>query len=198
MFTGIIEEVGQLLDTIDIGEGRRLRIATRLGPELMLGQSVAVNGVCLTVTAHTDNTFEVTVIPETLRKTTLGQLLPGTPLNLERALKIGARLDGHIVQGHIDAACPITQIQQTDNERLYTLTLPAAFAGFVINTGSIAIDGISLTVARLHGLRLTVAIIPYTYAHTNVQEWATGTRCNVEFDLIGKYAARQLSLTTLV
>ena len=194
MFTGIIEDVGSLVRCEAGDRGIRLYIQTHLASELVPGQSVAVNGVCLTAAKCFDDKFEVTAIPETLRKTNLGELQPGARLNLERALEIGTRLDGHMVQGHVDAACRITQVVNSDGERRYTFKLPAEFASLAIHTGSVAIDGISLTIAHLHRLQLTVAIIPHTYEHTNVQTWTVGGRCNVEFDVLGKYVARQLKI----
>ena len=189
MFTGIIESVGRLERATPTRHGKTLRVRTALGRELAPGQSVAVNGVCLTVTDRSDAWFEAVAVPETLSKTTLGQLAPDTPVNLERALRVGDRLDGHWVQGHVDGICRVAAV---DGEGRYELTYPEAHAGHIIEHGSIAIDGISLTVARLSGTRLTVAIVPATFQRTNVGTWQVGTRCNVEFDLLAKYAARAI------
>lgn len=198
MFTGIIEAVGRLRSQVTEDNGIRLCIQSTFASKLAPGQSVAVNGVCLTAENSLDDSFEAVAVPETLRKTNLGAMGSGAPLNLERALQLGARLDGHMVQGHVDVACPIVEVSEDDNERLYTLEIPAEFAQLVIRSGSIAIDGISLTIARLKNLELTVAIVPHTYEHTNAATWQVGTRCNIEFDVLGKYVARQLKPTPRV
>lgn len=196
MFTGIIEATGRLDNSVPDAHGRKLRIAAPFASRLAPGQSIAVNGACLTIAAADSTHFEAVVIPETQRKTTLGDLQPGTLLNLERAIAMGAHLDGHLLQGHIDTQCPITAVRDSGGERLYDLEVPAPFGAYIIQTGSIAIDGISLTIAQLHGLSLTVAIVPFTYQNTNVHTWHVGTRCNVEFDLMAKYAARHSTLST--
>ncbi len=195
MFTGIIEEVGRLDDAAPVAHGRRLRISARTALHLTPGQSIAVNGACLTVEAAKGERFEVVAIPETQRKTTLGMLQPGALVNLERAIAMGARLDGHLVQGHVDVQCLITSVQDSGRERLYEWEVPASFGAYMIQTGSIAVDGISLTIARLCGLHMTVAIIPLTYQNTNAHTWHVGTRCNVEFDLMAKYVGRHLALS---
>lgn len=195
MFTGIIEDVGRLDDCTAIDRGARLRICTKLAPELTLGQSVAINGVCLTVDKGNVDSIEVVAVPETLRKTNLGQLRRGSLVNLERALQVSARIDGHLVQGHVDARCPIVGRSVEHSDRLYTLECPDDSSHLVIKSGSIAIDGISLTIARQHKQQMTVAIVPYTYGNTNVRTWEVGTQRNVEFDMLGKYVARQLHIT---
>ncbi|MDE2955931.1 MAG: riboflavin synthase [Bacteroidota bacterium] len=194
MFTGIIEDVGHVLDSTPCEKGLRLRVQTRLASELAQGQSISVNGVCQTVVHTTDMHFEVIAIAETLRKTNLGLLRRGAPVNLERALQLGARLDGHLVQGHVDAACPVVDVSARESDRWYTLEYPDSSSGLVIETGSVAVDGISLTIARQQQQQLTVAIVPHTYENTNVRTWQPGTTCNIEFDVLGKYAARQLRL----
>lgn len=194
MFTGIIEEVGTLAAVHPLDGGRRLTIAARLAPDLRPDQSVAVNGVCQTVVAVAGDTFEVVAVAETLRKTTLGRLAPGVPLNLERAMRPGDRLDGHLVQGHVDATGTVTAVTPDGAGTLYRVRFDPAFAPYVIPVGSIALDGISLTIARLDADELTVAIIPHTRALTNVGTWEVGTAVNMEFDLIGKYVARSLAL----
>ncbi|MFP4229179.1 MAG: riboflavin synthase [Salinivenus sp.] len=196
MFTGIIEELGRIVDVDDLGGGRRLTIEAAFASDLRVDQSVSINGACQTVVAvdADASTFAVDTIEETLRKTTFDALAPGTPVNLERALQAGDRLDGHFVQGHVDATGTITEVEQEETDWLYTIQFDPQYAAYLIPVGSIAIDGISLTVARLDSDTLTVAIIPHTYENTNVKEgWTEGAAVNLEFDLIGKYVARSLS-----
>jgi len=187
MFTGIIEEVGQIARVDPLGGGRRLTIRANFAGALRPDQSVAVNGVCLTVVAADAQTFTVEVVEETLRKTTLGRLTDGMPVNLERALPADGRLDGHFVQGHVDTTGEVVSVEVEETDRLYRIRFPRAFRPYLIPTGSIAIDGISLTVARLEEETLTVAIIPHTFQKTNVPTWQPGTPVNLEFDMIGKY-----------
>ncbi|WP_054684220.1 riboflavin synthase [Rhodothermus marinus] len=187
MFTGIIEEVGQIARIDPLGGGRRLTIRANFAGALRPDQSVAVNGVCLTVVAADAQTFTVEVVEETLRKTTLGRLTDGMPVNLERALPASGRLDGHFVQGHVDTTGEVVSVEVEETDRLYRIRFSRAFRPYLIPTGSIAIDGISLTVARLEEETLTVAIIPHTFRKTNVSTWLPGTPVNLEFDMIGKY-----------
>lgn len=193
MFTGIIEELGRVQQIEPLGGGMRLTIAAQMAPTLRPDQSVAVNGVCLTVVSASAAHFEVVVVEETLRKTTLGSLKPGMPVNLERALQAGARLDGHFVQGHVDTMGEVLEVIPEATGRLYRIRFPEAFRMYVVPTGSIALDGISLTVARLEGDTLTVAIIPHTLAKTNVSTWQPGGRVNIEFDVLGKYVVAWLA-----
>ena len=192
MFTGIIEEVGRIAAVQAHGGGRRLVIEAKMVPELQVDQSVAVNGACQTVVEAGGGTFAVVAVEETLRKTTLGSLAPGDPVNLERALQPTGRLDGHFVQGHVDATADITAAEAEQTNWLYRVRFDPAFAPYVIPVGSIALDGVSLTVARLEGHELTVAIIPYTYEHTIISKWSVGRKVNVEFDMVGKYIVRWL------
>ena len=187
MFTGIIEEVGKIAAVRDLGGGRRLTIEAAMAPELRPDQSVSVNGVCQTVVAVEGGAFEVVAVEETLRKTTFGSLSAGRPVNLERAMQPTGRLDGHFVQGHVDATGAVTAIEKEQTNWLYRVRFDAQFAPYLIPIGSITLDGISLTVARLDETELTVAIIPHTYDHTIVSTWQPGTRVNLEFDMIGKY-----------
>lgn len=196
MFTGIIEEVGRLAAVHELGGGRRLVVEADLAAALRPDQSVAVNGACQTVVAAGEGRFEVVAVEETLRKTTLGALAPGEPVNLERAMQPTSRLDGHFVQGHVDATGTIVGQEEEATGRLYRVAFEARFAPYLIPVGSITIDGISLTVARLDDDELTVAIIPHTYAHTNVPTWKAGRRVNLEFDLLGKYVVRWLEHRT--
>ena len=187
MFTGIIEETGRIAAIEDLGGGRRLTIAASFAQELRPDQSVAVNGACQTVVAVEGHTFDVVAIEETLRKTTFGAFQEGTPVNLERAMQPTGRLDGHFVQGHVDATGEIVAIEKEQTNWLYRVRFDEQFAPYLIPVGSITLDGISLTVARLAEHELTVAIIPHTFEKTTVQTWQPGTRVNMEFDMIGKY-----------
>ena len=196
MFTGIIEEMGTVTQIDDLGGGKRLTIEAEMAPALQVDQSVSINGACQTVVDVDPDaaTFAVDSIEETLRKTTFGDLDTGTSVNLERALQAGARLDGHFVQGHVDATGTVTTVEREETDWLYTIRFDPQYAAYLIPVGSIAIDGISLTVARLGDDTLTVAIIPHTYEETNVSEaWTEGAAVNLEFDLIGKYVARSLT-----
>lgn len=193
MFTGIIEEVGQVTAVRDLGGGRRLTVEAAMAPELRPDQSVAVSGACQTVVAVEGRTFGVVAVEETLRKTTLGALSPGSPVNLERALQPGARLDGHFVQGHVDGTGTVVGVETQPTSWLYRIRFDPAFASYLIPVGSVTVDGISLTVARLEEGAFTVSIIPHTYEHTAVPTWKEGTEVNLEFDLLGKYVVRWLS-----
>lgn len=176
----------------ELGGGRRLTIAAGFAEALRPDVSVAVNGACQTVVRAGAGTFDVVAVEETLRKTTLGALAAGDPVNLERPLQPTGRLDGHLVQGHVDATGTVTAVEAEATDRLYRVRFDTRFAPYLIPVGSVTIDGISLTVARLAEDELTVAIIPHTYEKTNVSTWQPGTRVNLEFDLIGKYVARWL------
>ena len=200
MFTGIIEEVGRIRKAEPHGGGRRLTIEAEFAGALRRDQSVAVNGCCQTVVDVNGSAFSVIAVEETLSKTTLGAFAEGDAVNLERAMQPDARLDGHIVQGHVDATGTIVGAEELETSRLYRIAFDGSFAPYVIPVGSIALDGISLTVARLGGPtadgyhELTVSIIPHTYEITTVSEWSLGRRVNMEFDLIGKYVARWMEL----
>ena len=194
MFTGLVEQVGQLTSSRATPHGRELVIRTALSSELSVGQSIAVNGVCLSLTDHSPDTFTVLAVPETLSKTTLAELLPDTPVNLERALLANSRLDGHLVQGHIDTTCTISRASAQESKRIYEFLIPSEYSGLIVPHGSIALDGISLTIADLRESYISVAIIPQTYEHTNVSTWQPGTRCNVEFDILAQYVARQMAV----
>ncbi|WP_022834462.1 riboflavin synthase [Salisaeta longa] len=192
MFTGIIEEVGRIHAVQARDGGRRLTIAASFADALSVDESVSINGACQTVVRADADTFDVVSIEETLRKTTFGALEAGDAVNLERALQPGDRLDGHFVQGHVDGTGTVVDVTREGTDWLYTVEYPADKAAYLIPVGSVALDGISLTVARLTNETLTVAIIPHTYAHTTVAEWAAGTPVNIEFDMVGKYVVRAL------
>jgi riboflavin synthase len=201
VFTGIIEEVGTVTQIEALGSdqaGKRLTIEAEMAPDLLVDQSVSIDGACQTVVDVDPDasTFAVDSIEETLRKTTFGDLEEGAPVNLERALQAGDRLDGHFVQGHVDATGTVASVEREETDWLYTIQFDPQYAAYLIPVGSIAVDGISLTVARLDDDTFTVAIIPHTYEATTVAEtWTEGAAVNLEFDLIGKYVARSLTAT---
>jgi riboflavin synthase len=197
MFTGLIESVGRVVATTPSGGGVRIRIATSLAPELAPGDSLAVNGVCLTVVMHDDHEVAADVGPETLRVTTLGHLDAGSAVNLERSMRADSRFGGHFVQGHVDAVGRIEAVRTEDEFSRLTVSYPPPFASHLVHRGSIAVDGISLTVAALDADRFELMIIPFTMAHTNLQDAAVGTLVNLEFDLVGKYVARSAELAGL-
>lgn len=195
MFTGIIKEVGEIAAVEPLGgdqAGKRLTIQAEMSPELRVDESVSINGACQTVVDTTDTMFSVVTIEETLRKTTFGALKPGDPVNLERAMKADSRIDGHFVQGHVDTTGTVTVAEREETNWLYRVRFDEPYAAYLIPVGSVAIDGISLTVARLDGPELTVAIIPHTYENTNVRTWKEGAEVNLEFDMIGKYVVGAL------
>ncbi len=192
MFTGIIKDVGRIAHIEDLGGGKRLTIEAAFAAALEPDESVAINGACQTVVAVGEGTFDVVTIEETLRKTTFGELTVGTAVNLERAMQPNGRFDGHFVMGHVDATGSVVEITKEQTNWLYRIQFEADFMSYLIPVGSITVDGISLTVARLNGNTFTVAIIPHTFDHTNVQTWKVGTRVNLEFDMIGKYVVRWL------
>jgi riboflavin synthase len=201
VFTGIIEEVGTVAAIEPLGSdraGKRLTIKAEMASELEIDQSVSINGACQTVVDVDPDaaTFAVDSIEETLRKTSFGYLDAGTPVNVERALQAGDRLDGHFVQGHVDTTGTVEAVEREETDWLYTIRFDPQYTAYLIPVGSIAVDGISLTVARLDEDAFTVAIIPHTYEETNVSEaWTEGAAVNLEFDLIGKYVARSLTAT---
>ena len=192
MFTGIIEEVGTVAQVTPLAGGRRLRLACSFAAELEVDESVAVDGVCLTVVDRDADAFEAIAVEETLSKTALGDRQPGDGVNLERAMVLGDRLDGHLVQGHVDATGTIERIDALDDSHLVWVRYPQDHADFLIPRGSITVDGISLTVARLDEPPGTfaLAIIPHTWSKTTAQRWAEGDRVDLEFDLVGKYVLR--------
>ncbi len=192
MFTGIIEEVGRVERAEGREGGRRLVVACSFAAELRVDESVAVNGACLTVVEQDDRAFAADVVEETLSKTSLGDLEVGDGVNLERAMRAGGRLDGHLVQGHVDAAGEVASVEALADSWLVRVRYPTEFAPYLIPVGSVALDGISLTVARLDDDALTVAVIPHTWERTTVSAWQPGRRVNLEFDLIGKYVVRAL------
>jgi riboflavin synthase len=194
MFTGLIESLGRVGDVTATEAGISIAIATALAEELTPGESVAVNGVCLTVTRAGAGDMHADIGPETARVTTLGSLRPGQPVNLERAMRADGRLGGHFVQGHVDAVAVVERIRAAGDAHWLTVRYPATLAQYIVPKGSIAIDGISLTVADLRDGELDVMIIPFTWEHTNLSMLHAHDRVNVECDMIGKYIARALEV----
>lgn len=191
MFTGIIESVATIVDVAKDGSNVDLWVESAITHELKIDQSIAHNGVCLTVVAIEGDRYKVTAVAETLKKTSLGNWQVGTKVNLERALKVGDRLDGHFVQGHVDAVATCINKQMLDGSWLFSFRYPKEFAGLVIEKGSICLNGVSLTAFNIQGHDVTVTIIPYTYEHTNFSQIEEGTVINIEFDVLGKYLLRQ-------
>ena len=197
MFTGLIEATGRLVDRMTTSGGVRVRIASALGGELAAGDSVAVNGVCLTVIVAGGGEIHADVGPETIRVTTLGALSPGAAVNLERPLRADSRFGGHFVQGHVDAIGQVAGRSAEAEFEWLTITFPSHLAPYLVIKGSIAVDGISLTVARLGADRFDVQIVPYTLEHTNLGGLSMGDRVNLECDMVGKYVARAAELAGL-
>lgn len=190
MFTGIIETLGKI-ERIEKEQGNvHVTIASQLTNELKIDQSVAHNGVCLTVVAIQDDKYTVTAIQETLEKTNLSDWKVGDLVNLERAMKLGDRLDGHIVQGHVDQIGTCISVEESNGSWYYTFEYDAKLNNLTIEKGSITVNGVSLTVVNSKKTEFSVAIIPYTYEHTNFQNFKVGTKINLEFDVIGKYVAK--------
>jgi riboflavin synthase len=195
MFTGIIETLGTVKEIITSGSNADIWITSGITSELKIDQSVAHNGVCLTVVAIESDSYKVTAVAETLAKTNVGNWQKGDIVNIERCLKVGDRLDGHFVQGHVDAVA-ICRVKETlDGSWLFRFGYPAAFAALVIEKGSVCLNGVSLTAFNITGDELTVTIIPYTYEHTNFHTIEEGTVVNIEFDVLGKYLLRQKELS---
>jgi riboflavin synthase alpha subunit len=194
MFTGLVESVGRITECQPVPAGVRVRIETPLAGELAPGDSLAVNGVCLTVTTHAERDVCADVGPETLRVTTLGRLAPGSLVNLERPLRADSRFGGHFVQGHVDSTGVIESLRSDADFHWMTVRFPSHLAPYIIPKGSIAIDGISLTVANLGDDRLDVMIIPFTLEHTNLKNARVGDPVNLEGDMVGKYVVRAAAL----
>ncbi len=194
MFTGIIETLGKVVELEKEGGNLHVTISSAITQELKIDQSVAHNGVCLTVVAIDGGHYTVTAIQETLDKTSLGQLKMGDLVNLERAMVLGTRLDGHLVQGHVDQTATCTKILESNGSWLFTFEYDALLNNVTIEKGSITIDGTSLTVVNSKKGAFSVAIIPYTYEHTRFNSYKVGTTVNLEFDVIGKYVARLIEV----
>ncbi len=190
MFTGIIEAFGRVIALENEGENLHISIESKLAAELKVDQSVAHNGVCLTVVKCDTENYTVTAIDETLQKTNLGALKVGGLVNLERAMKLGDRLDGHMVQGHVDQTARCIEAKTQDGSWFYTFEYDKSPDHITIEKGSITINGVSLTVVNSKEHQFSVAIIPYTYEHTNFNQLMVGSQVNLEFDLIGKYLSK--------
>lgn len=197
MFTGLVEAVGEVVEVKGTSSGMRLRIRSGLADELRAGDSVAVNGVCLTVIMAQQHEIHADVGPETARITSLASLRREQVVNLERSLRADGRLGGHFVQGHVDGTGTIEDIRVEEDARWLTIAFPPVLAPYVIRKGSIAVDGISLTIAGLGDTKMDVMIIPFTWEHTNLRVAKLRDRVNLECDMIGKYVARSLELAGL-
>jgi riboflavin synthase len=190
MFTGLVEEIGHVLDIDGDAAGARLTIAaTRVREGVAIGDSIAVDGVCLTVVAFDETGFAVDVVAETLRCTALGERAPGDGVNLERALQVGDRLGGHIVQGHVEGTGEVRQVERDGDGIRVTIDAPSELLRYVVEKGSITVDGVSLTVAARDGSGFAVALIPHTLGETTLGALAPGRRVNLEPDIVAKYAA---------
>ena len=189
MFTGIIEHIGEVTALQKEGENLHISMRTPVTQELKIDQSVAHNGVCLTVVAIEDEIYTVTAIHESLQKTNLGDLKVGDKVNIERCMKLGDRLDGHIVQGHVDQTAKCVDVVEIDGSWNYTFSYEN-LGNITVEKGSICVNGVSLTVVNSQDDSFSVAIIPYTYEHTNFHTFKLGTMVNLEFDIIGKYLAK--------
>lgn len=193
MFTGIIETLGEIKAIEKEGGNVHLTITSAITNELKIDQSVAHNGVCLTVTSIINNEYSVTAIQETIDKTNLSDWKIGAAVNLERAMKLGDRLDGHIVQGHVDQIGICKAIKEANGSWYYTFEYDPNLNNLTIEKGSITVNGVSLTVVNSMKNEFSVAIIPYTYEHTNFHNFEVGTKVNLEFDVIGKYVSKLYS-----
>ena len=187
MFTGLIESVGEIAEIKPTPAGLRLRVTTALASEMRPGDSLAVNGVCLTIISSDAEGIHADVSPETARITTLGSSRRGFAVNLERPLRADSRLGGHFVQGHVDGVGTIDELRQEGDAYWLTVTYPPGLAAFIVRKGSIAVNGISLTVAGVDDKRFDIQVIPFTWMHTNLQHSKAGDVVNVECDILGKY-----------
>ncbi len=194
MFTGIIETLGLVKEIIPSGSNIDIWVQSNITNELKIDQSVAHNGVCLTVVAIDGDAYKVTAVAETINKTNLGKWLAGSTVNLERALKVGDRLDGHFVQGHVDATATCTGKEALEGSWLFHFKYDEQFAALMIEKGSVCINGVSLTAFNVGRDTFSVTIIPYTYEHTNFSALESGDIVNIEFDVLGKYLLRSQSL----
>jgi riboflavin synthase len=194
MFTGIIETVGEVVEVKPTPAGFRLRLSTDLSADLSPGESVAVNGVCLTVVAADADGVHMDVSPETIRVSTLGSLKRGGAVNMERPMRADARIGGHFVQGHVDATGTIEEMRQDGDAWWVTVKFPPSLASQIVRKGSVALDGISLTVAGVDDKRFDVQVIPFTWEHTNLRFAKMNDPVNIECDILGKYVLRALEV----
>ena len=194
MFTGIIESIGAIKEINTNGSNKTFKIVSPITHELKPDQSLAHNGCCLTVEKIENGFYEVTAIDETLRKTNLGELKIGDKINLERCMKIGDRLDGHIVQGHVDRTGKCTQKKSMDGSTVFSFEFSSEFSSLIVEKGSICVNGVSLTAFDCTNNSFSVAIIPYTMEHTNFHSLNTGDIVNLEFDILGKYVQKRMDV----
>lgn len=192
MFTGIVSETGTVSRASKMEGGREFDIQSAFAGDVHIDESISVNGVCLTVVSFRDEYFTVQCVEETLRKTGMGELEEGSLVNLERSLTLEKAIEGHIVQGHVDSTGTIKIIDKKGADLLITIEFPGEFADYIVDRGSISVDGISLTVAGTEGNAFKVAIIPYTWEHTNLKTKKSGDTVNLEYDIFGKYIVRYL------
>jgi riboflavin synthase len=191
MFTGLIEEKGKLINKIKTGDGLRLVFNAKIVfDDLNIGSSISCNGVCLTVVELNNNSFAVDTIEETLKKTNLGQLNINDYVNLERPLKADARLGGHFVLGHVDTTGKVESVKELSNSHFMTISFPESFKNYLIYVGSVAIDGVSMTVAEVNNNSFSVGIIPHTWLETVFSNKKPGDSVNLEFDVLGKYVEK--------
>ncbi|MTI87459.1 MAG: riboflavin synthase [Balneolaceae bacterium] len=194
MFTGIVQEIGTVEHIKSLnGGGKELIISCSFADTCHEDESIAINGACHTVVSFNDDTFTVQSVEETLRKTSIGELEEGSPVNLERSLTLQKGLEGHLVQGHVDTTGTITKIEKEETGWLLTVEYPEEFSNMIVGRGSITMEGVSLTIARDEGNKFIVAIIPYTWKNTNLKDKTTGDALNLEFDVIGKYVVKYLA-----
>jgi len=194
MFTGIIEVLGEVLEIKPRNNQLIITVGCTFAHELKIDQSVALNGVCLTVTDLQKEIYSCTAIGETLKKTNLSALKVGSKVNLERAMIYQARLDGHIVQGHVDKCISCTKINSHHGDWDYWFSIPHEDSGLIIPRGSVTLNGVSLTIAEINGNQFKVSIIPYTYEHTTFHDLIEGEMVNIEYDVLGKYVLRNLDI----
>lgn len=195
MFTGIIEECGEVIGLEPVKTGAVLWVKSSFAHEVTIGESVANNGACLTATEVENGILRFDLLHETLRLTNLGDLSPGDPVNLERSLRIGDRLSGHFVQGHVDACAPLIAYETVGQDHRFSVSLPPEFAHLIVHKGAICVNGISLTVAELHRDHFVLWIIPHTHEVTSLKSVKVGSRVNLEFDLLAKHLARIQEVT---
>ena len=198
MFTGIVEAIGTLVEVKPTAGGYRLRVQTPLAGEVAPGDSIAVNGVCLTVILTDGSELHADVGPETSRVTNLGGLQRGQGVNLERPMRVDGRLGGHFVLGHVDGVGIVDDVRAEADAHWLTVSFPASLAGFFIRKGSVAVEGVSLTIAGLSERQFDVQIIPFTWQHTTLNALRVGDKVNVECDMVGKYIVRAMELSETV
>ena len=194
MFTGIIETTGVIKECFSNGSNKTFIVGSSLANELKVDQSLSHNGVCLTIESIKNGMHQVTAITETLAKTDMDSWKIGSIINLERCMQLNGRLDGHIVQGHVDCTATLVEVSTKDGSREFRFAFDKKFAPLIIEKGSVTVNGISLTCFDITGNAFTVAIIPYTYEHTNIKTLQLNDRVNIEFDMLGKYINRMFSL----